>query len=97
MSTSDQILEHGIIRPFLVAAASTATRGLCGTFTAEKTARDATAGENASVLFLGSDGVENVTLGGGSTVAYVVGKALQTGVDGDYVGVMTGCFAGVSA
>jgi hypothetical protein len=133
MSTAEQILEHGIVRPFLVASASTATRGLCGKFTAEHTVADCAAGENASVVFLetkaageyvqavllnsgavaimkasgtvtagqylicGTDGVENQTLGGGTTVKYIVGKALQTGVDNDYLGVMTGCFAGVGA
>ena len=133
MSTADNILEHAIMRPFAVAAASTATRGLCGVFTAEHTVRDATAGENASVWFyetkaagefvqcvllnstavvpmkasgtvtageyleVGTDGVQNRTLGGGTTVRYIVGKAMQTGVDNDIVGVMTQCFAGVSS
>jgi len=40
---------------------------------------------------------ENQTLGGGSTVVYIVGKFTETGVDGDFVGVMVGNFAGVKA
>jgi len=53
-----------------------------------------TAGSYATV---GTDGVENQTLGGGSTVVYIVGKFTETGVDGDFVGVMVGNFAGVKA
>lgn len=59
-----------------------------------KASGTATAGEYA---IIGTDGVENKTLGGGTTVAYIVGKFTQTGVDNDYVGVAIGQFAGVSA
>jgi hypothetical protein len=133
MSTADKQLEHAHIHAYTVAAASTATYGLCGVFTAEHTVRDATAGENASVWFyetktagqrvecvllnsnavvpmkssgtvtageyveVGTDGVQNRTLGGGTTVRYIVGKALQTGVDNDFLGVAVIAFAGGSS
>lgn len=59
-----------------------------------KASGTATAGAYATV---GTDGVENQTLGGGSTVVYIVGKFTQTGVDNDYVGVAVGQFAGGKA
>lgn len=133
MSTASQILVNATIRTYTVKAASTATRGLCGVFDSEGIVLDATAGQNASVLFLetkaagervqcallngggigimkssgtvtagnfvevGTDGVQDRTLGGGTTVRYIVGKAEETGVDNDYVGVILGNFAGVSS
>lgn len=133
MSTADQVLENVTIKTYTVKAASTATRGLCGVFDSEGVVLDATAGQNASVLFLetkaagelvhcallngggigimkasgtatagsyatvGTDGVENQTLGGGTTVCYIVGKFTETGVDGDMVGVALGQFASVKA
>jgi len=133
MSTADQVLEPALIKTYTVKASSTATRGLCGVFDSEHVVLDASAGQNASVLFLetkaagelvqclllagngigimkasgtvtageyvecGTDGVQNGTHGGGTTVRYIVGKALQTGVDNDYLGVETLNFAGVSS
>lgn len=38
-----------------------------------------------------ADGFTDKTLGGGSTVANVSGKFMQTGVKGDYVGLLVGC------
>ncbi len=38
-----------------------------------------------------SDGWTDQTLGGGTTVKHVGGKFLQSGVAGDYVGMMVGC------
>ena len=35
----------------------------------------------------GTDGFENQTPGGGTTVKYLAGKFMQTGVDGDFVGL----------
>ena len=45
----------------------------------------------------GTDGFENKTLGGGTTVAYIAGKFTESGVDGDFLGLEVGQFAGVSA
>jgi hypothetical protein len=59
-----------------------------------KASGTATAGEFA---ICGTDGFENVTLGGGTVVKYVAGVFTQTGVDGDFVGLQAGKFAGVSA
>jgi hypothetical protein len=50
-----------------------------------------------SYVECGTDGVQDRTLGGGTVVRYIVGKALQTGVDGDFLGVEALNFAGVSA
>jgi hypothetical protein len=50
-----------------------------------------------SYAICGTDGFENQTLGGGTTVRYVAGKFAQTGVDGDFVGLTVGQFAGVSS
>jgi hypothetical protein len=41
----------------------------------------------------GTDGFENQTIGGGTTVKYLAGRFTQTGVDGDFVGLMLGNFA----
>jgi hypothetical protein len=54
----------------------------------------ATAGAYAIVV---SDGLTDKTLGGGTTVRYIVGKFTQTGVVGDMVGLAPGPFAGVSS
>mgnify|MGYP000967726526 CR=1 FL=1 len=59
-----------------------------------KASGTATAGEYA---ICGSDGFENQTLGGGTTVRYIAGRFTQAGVDNDFVGLMPGCFAGVSS
>lgn len=44
-----------------------------------------------------ADGFTNQTLGGGTTVKHIAGKFLQTGVAGDYVGLVIGCFAAGAA
>lgn len=44
-----------------------------------------------------ADGVTNQTLGGGTVVAFVLGKFLQSGVVGDVVGLMPANFASVKA
>ena len=36
-------------------------------------------------LIAGTDGFENQTIGGGTTVKYLIGQALESGVDGDFV------------
>lgn len=55
----------------------------------------ATRGKFAKVV---SDGVTDVgTLGGGTTAAEVVGKFVQSGVAGDYVGMMPVTFTGVKS
>lgn len=55
----------------------------------------ATAGAWAKVV---ADGVtDSGTLGGGTTLVNVVGKFVQTGVAGDYVGLIPIAFAGVKA
>jgi hypothetical protein len=50
----------------------------------------ATEGEYARA---GTDGFENQTIGGGTTVKYLAGQFMQTGVDGDFVGMKLGGFA----
>lgn len=54
----------------------------------------ATAGKFGEV---GTTGLIDRTLGGGTTVRYIAGKFLQTGVDGDFVGLVPSNFAGVSS
>ncbi len=44
-----------------------------------------------------ADGLTNQTLGGGNTVKYIAGTFLQTGVAGDYVGLLPGKFAAGAA
>lgn len=44
-------------------------------------------------LVAGTDGFENQTIGGGTTVKYLIGQALESGVDGDFVEVRLGAFA----
>jgi len=46
---------------------------------------------------MASDGWTNQTLGGGTTVSYIGGKFVETGVVGDIVGLEVGQFAGVKA
>lgn len=48
-------------------------------------------------LIAGTDGFENQTFGGGTTVKYAIGQALESGVDGDFVEVRLGAFAGVAS
>lgn len=48
-------------------------------------------------LIAGTDGFENQTLGGGTTVKYLIGQALESGVDGDFVEVRLGAFAAGAA
>lgn len=55
-----------------------------------KASGTATQGEYA---ICGTDGFENQTIGGGTTVKYLAGQFVQTGVDGDYVGLRLGPFA----
>ena len=54
----------------------------------------ATRGEYA---IAGTDGFENQTLGGGTTVKYIVGQFLESGVDGDFVELALGAFAAGAA
>lgn len=44
-----------------------------------------------------SDGYANQTLGGGTTVKYIAGQFLQTGVATEHVGMLVGGFASGSA
>jgi hypothetical protein len=44
-----------------------------------------------------ADGLTDITIGGGTTVKYVVGQFLQTGVAGDFVAIQPALFAGVTA
>lgn len=53
-----------------------------------------TAGE---YLIAGSGGFENQTLGGGTTVRYIAGQALESGVTSDFVEMKLGSFAAGSA
>lgn len=53
----------------------------------------ATAGEYA---IMAADGWTNQTLGGGTTVKYIGGQFLETGVVGDFVAMKAGSFAGVA-
>lgn len=48
-------------------------------------------------LIAGTDGFENQTFGGGQTVKYAIGQALESGVDNDFVEVRLGAFAGGAA
>ena len=50
----------------------------------------ATAGEYAIMT---TDGWTNQTIGGGTTVKYIGGQFLETGVAGDFVGLAVGAFA----
>lgn len=54
----------------------------------------ATAGEYA---IAGVGGFENQTLGGGTTVKYILGQFLESGIAGDYVEVKLGSFAAGAA
>jgi len=54
----------------------------------------ATRGEFA---IAGTDGFENQTLGGGTTVKYIAGQFLESGVDGDFVEMQLGAFASGAA
>jgi len=46
---------------------------------------------------IGTTGAIDRTLGGGTTVRYILGKFTETGATGDVVGLAVGQFAGVSA
>jgi len=68
---------------------------LCGGGTMRvKASGTCTAGAHAAA---GTDGFENQTFGGGTTVAYGAGQFLQSGVDGDYLEMALGSFASVKA
>jgi len=54
----------------------------------------ATAGEFA---ICGAGGFENQTLGGGTTVKYIAGRFLESGIAGDYVEMMLAGFAAGAA
>jgi hypothetical protein len=54
----------------------------------------ATHGEHAIQT---ADGFTNQTLGGGTTVKYIAGVFMETGVAGDFVGLMVGRFASGAA
>jgi hypothetical protein len=54
----------------------------------------ATRGEYA---IAGTDGFENQTLGGGTTVKYIAGQFLESGVDGDFVEMRLNGFAAGAA
>lgn len=62
----------------------------CGGVVPVKASATATAGEFA---ICGTDGFENQTIGGGTTVKYLAGRFTQAGVDNDFVGLMLGSFA----
>lgn len=67
---------------------------LCAGICIVKASGTATAGEFA---IAGTDGFENQTLGGGTTVKYVAGFFTETGVDNDYVGLAYGAYASGAA
>ncbi len=48
-------------------------------------------------LIAGTDGFENQTIGGGTTVKYLLGQFLESGVDGDFVECRLGAFAAGAA
>lgn len=54
----------------------------------------ATRGEYA---IAGTDGFENQTIGGGTTVKYIIGQFLESGVDNDFVELRLGAFAAGAA
>jgi hypothetical protein len=53
-----------------------------------------TAGE---YLIAGTDGFENQTIGGGTNVKYIIGQALESGVDNDFVEARLSAFAAGAA
>ncbi len=55
-----------------------------------KSSGTATRGEYA---IAGTDGFENQTIGGGTTVKYLVGQFIESGVDNDFVECALGAFA----
>lgn len=55
-----------------------------------KASGTATRGEFA---IAGTDGFENQTVGGGTTVKYLIGQFLESGVDNDFVELQLGGFA----
>lgn len=55
-----------------------------------KASGTATRGEYA---IAGTDGFENQTIGGGTTVKYIAGQFMESGVDGDFVELRLGAFA----
>lgn len=55
-----------------------------------KASGTATRGEYA---IAGTDGFENQTVGGGTTVKYIAGQFMESGVDGDFVELRLGAFA----
>jgi hypothetical protein len=55
-----------------------------------KASGTATRGEYA---IAGTDGFENQTIGGGTTVKYLMGQFVDSGVDNDFVGLRLGAFA----
>lgn len=59
-----------------------------------KIAGTVTAGD---YLECGTGGFVSRTLGGGTTVRYIQGKATQSGVTGDFIGLAAGQFAGGSS
>lgn len=68
---------------------------LCDAGTARvKCSGTATRGEFA---IAGTDGFENQTIGGGTTVKYIAGQFLESGVDGDFVEMRLGAFAAGAA
>lgn len=57
-----------------------------------------TAGATAGgYCVVGTTGAIDKTFGGGSTVGYCLGKFLETGTDGQIVGLIAGQYAGVTA
>lgn len=79
--TGDGVAKHEVV---LLAAGGTITVKASGT---------CTAGEYAVA---GTDGFENHTNGGGTTVKHVCGIFLETGVDNDFVEMMPCRMPGVS-
>lgn len=86
MNSSGQLLGDGVktVRVALLDG------GICMV----KCSGAATAGEYAVA---GSDGFENQTIGGGTTVKYIAGQFLQDGLDGDYIGMRLCGFAAGAA
>jgi hypothetical protein len=66
----------------------------CGGIVPVKIVGNVTCGD---YLECGASGFVSRTLGGGTTLRHITGKATQTGVNGDLIGCILGQFAGVSA
>jgi hypothetical protein len=78
-SRADKHLVHGLIQTWVVTAASVVTEFMPVTLTAEKTARDSTAGENCSAIAMESatagQKFQAILLTGGMLIPVKVGTA----------------------